>query len=74
MTPAQIARAFELFGTVLSASSEDFARRRTSYFYRAQAIEWARLGRQRWPGDMQARGRRLAKNYLSTYRKMRLAK
>jgi len=45
MTHQQIERTFELFGTVVAASSADTERRRTAYFYRVQAIAWARMGR-----------------------------
>jgi hypothetical protein len=71
-TTQQIARAFELFGTVIPASTQDTIRRRTAYFYRKQAIAWAKLARQYWPGGgMQATCRRLAKSYLDTYRQMK---
>jgi hypothetical protein len=72
-TTQQIARAFELFGTVIPASTADTIRRRTAYFYRKEAIEWAKLARQHWPGggDMQATCRRLAKSYLDSYRQMK---
>ena len=72
-TSQQIARAFELFGTVIPASTQDTIRRRTAYFYRKQAIEWAKLARQYWPGagDMQATCRRLAKSYLAIFRQMK---
>jgi hypothetical protein len=46
MTRQQIERAFELFGTVLAASTLDTQRRRTAYFYRKEAISWARMARQ----------------------------
>ena len=73
LSAKQIARAFELFGTVIPASTEDTIRRRTTYFYRRQAIEWARMARQYWPGggDMQATCRRLAKSYLDTFRRLK---
>jgi len=73
LTAKQIARAFELFGTVIPASTDDTIRRRTAYFYRKQAIEWAKLARQYWPGggDMQATCRRLAKSYLATFRRLK---
>jgi len=70
MTPTQIARAFELFGSVIPASTGDTTRRRTAYFYRREAIAWARMARQEWPGEMQAACRRLAKGYLATYRRL----
>jgi len=73
LTTKQIARAFELFGTVIPASTQDTIRRRTAYFYRKQAIEWAKLSRQYWPGggDTQATCRRLAKSYLATFRRLK---
>ena len=73
LTAEQIAHAFELFGTVIPASTGDTIRRRTAYFYRKQAIEWARMARQYWPGggDMQATCRRLAKSYLDTFRRLK---
>jgi hypothetical protein len=73
MTREQIERTFALFGTVLAASAQDTERRRTSYFYRRQAIEWARMARQWWPGvgDMQSTCRNLAKHYLKAYRQMK---
>ena len=73
LSAKQIARAFELFGTVIPASTGDTIRRRTAYFYRKQAIEWARMARQQWPGggDMQATCRRLAKAYLDNFRRLK---
>lgn len=71
MTREQIERAFGLFGTIIPASSADVTRRRTTYFYRRQAIEWARMARQWWPGEMQATCRKLAKHYLASYRQMK---
>ena len=72
LTAEQINRAFQLFGTIIPAATADTTRRRTAYFYRQQAIAWARMGRQNWPGsrDMQATCRRLAKHYLAAYRQM----
>lgn len=74
MTREQISRAFELFGSVIPTSSADTERRRTSYFYRREAIAWARMARQWWPAQMQMTCRKLAKNYLASYRKMKSAK
>lgn len=73
MTREQIAREFELFGSVIPASSADGERRRTAYFYRREAIAWGRMARQWWPGggDFQATCRSLAKSYLATYRQMK---
>lgn len=45
MTREQISRTFELFGSVIPASTQDTERRRTPYFYRKQAIEWGRMAR-----------------------------
>jgi len=76
MTRQQINRAFELFGTIIPASSADTERRRTPYFYRKQAIEWGRMAREWWPGggDFQRTCRSLAKSYLASYRQMKSAK
>lgn len=72
MTREQITREFELFGTVIAASTADTTRRRTAYFYRRQAIQWAQMGRQWWPSPgFAALCRRLAKSYLATYRQMK---
>jgi hypothetical protein len=70
MTPEQITRDFVLFGTIIPASSNDTAMRRTRYFYRAEAIGWARLARQSWTGggDTKAACLRLAKFYLARYK------
>nr|WP_321349308.1 hypothetical protein [uncultured Methanoregula sp.] len=72
LTTEQINRAFKLFGTIIPAATADITRRRTAYFYRQQAIAWARMGRQYWPGggDMQGTCCRLAKHYLAAYRQM----
>jgi hypothetical protein len=75
MTREQITRSFKLFGTVIPASTADVDRRRTSYFYRREAIAWARMARQWWPGgDFQTICRKLAKHYLASYRQMKSAK
>jgi len=73
MTREQIERAFQFWGTVIPASTQDTERRRTPYFYRREALEWARLARQWWPGggDMRTTCRNLAKHYLKTYRQMK---
>ena len=69
MTPERIARRFELFGSIIPADSKGTGRSRTSYFYRRQAIEWAKMAREWWPGaSMQPICRRLAKRYLALYR------
>lgn len=67
MTHHQITGEFGLFGTVIAASTADTQRRRTAYFYRREAIEWARMARQ-WPGDSKTLCKRLALRYLSLYR------
>lgn len=67
MTRHQITREFKLFGTVIAASTADTHRRRTAYFYRREAIEWARMVRQ-WPSDCKPLCKRLAIRYLSLYR------
>jgi hypothetical protein len=75
MTPEQIEREFQLFRTIIPASSADTQRRRTAYFYRRQAIEWGRMARQWWPGgDMPSLCRRLATSYVATYRQMKTNK
>jgi hypothetical protein len=70
MTREQIAREFELFHTIIPASSADATRRRTAYFYKREAIEWGRMARQWWPGGRDMRGtcKRLARHYLDLYR------
>jgi hypothetical protein len=69
---AWIERQFELFGTVIPANSAAPERRRTSYFYRKEAIAWARMAREKWPTPtFPALCARLAKSYLTTYRKMK---
>jgi len=70
MTREQITREFELFHTVIAASTADTQRRRTAYFYKREAIEWGRMARQWWPGggDMQGTCKRLARHYLDLYR------
>ena len=74
MTREQITRAFEVFGTIIPASSQDIRGRRTAYFYRKQAIAWACLARRRWlpgGGEMRETFRYLAKHYLATYRQLK---
>jgi len=67
-----IERQFDLFHTIIPASSEDVGCRRTSYFYRKEAIAWARMSRERWPSKtLAALCARLAKSYLAAYRKMK---
>lgn len=73
MTREQITREFELFGTIIPASSADAARRRTAYFYKREAIEWGRMARQWWPGGGGMRGtcKRLAMHYLNLYHEIK---
>ena len=70
MTPERIARHFELLGSIIPAQSDDPGRRRTTYFYRQQAIAWGRMARQWWPSSsfMKPICLRLAKRYLALYR------
>ena len=74
MTPAQITHAFELFGSVIPASTGDTTRPRTAHFYRKAAIEWAHMAREWPPGEVPAVCRRLAKSYLATYRRLKSSK
>jgi len=67
MKREQITREFGLFGTIIAASTADIRHRRTAYFYRREAIEWARMARQ-WPSDCKPLCKRLALRYLSLYR------
>jgi hypothetical protein len=67
-----IERQFALFHTIIPAYSGNIGQRRTSYFYRKQAIAWAGMARQHWPTpDFPALCARLAKSYLATYRKLK---
>jgi hypothetical protein len=67
-----IERQFALFGTVIPASTADTTRQRTSYFYRKEAIAWARMARQQWPTPtFPALCARLAKGYLEKYRTLK---
>jgi hypothetical protein len=64
-----IERQIALFGTIIPASTADLPRRRTSYFYRQEAIHWARMARQQWPTPTFAElCARTAKSYLAQYR------
>ena len=70
MTPEAIAKQFALVGSVIPSATDDPGRRRTAYFFRKQAIEWARSARQSWssfPG-LKLTSVRLAKRYLIQYR------
>jgi hypothetical protein len=71
-TRDRIERQFALFGTIIPASTADTTRRRTSYFYRQEAITWARMARQQWPTPtFSALCARLAKGYLEKYRTLK---
>ena len=61
---------FELFGTVIASSLADTNRSLTSYFYRKEALTWARMGRlEKISGENYARVCfALAKKYLAVYR------
>jgi hypothetical protein len=64
-----IERQFALFGKIIPASTADTTRRRTSYFYRQEAITWAQMARQDWPTPTFAElCARTAKSYLAEYR------
>ncbi len=65
----RVERAFRLFHTVIPADSAARGRDRTPYFYRREAINWARAARQ-WGGDMRETCVSLAKSYLASYRRM----
>jgi len=73
LTRGQIEQNYRLFGSIIPASSAEYDRRRTAYFYRKEAIAWAREARRpHWiqiasPGT----ATRLAKAYLANYRQMK---
>jgi molybdopterin-guanine dinucleotide biosynthesis protein A len=73
MTPEKITRQFELFCSVIPAATDDPGRQRTTYFYRQQALAWARMARQRWTvyPTMGTTCKRLAKTYLTKYRTLK---
>lgn len=73
LTRAQIEKHYELFRSIIPASTADYDRRRTSYFYRREAIAWAREARacQAWPILPRPACIRLAKSYLAIYRTMK---
>jgi len=74
LTRPQIEERFRIFGQIIPASSADYDRRRTPYFYRRAAINWARMARQSWPTPTFAPlCAKWAKNYLATYRKIKSA-
>jgi hypothetical protein len=68
----RVERDFRLFGTVLQAQSECERFRRSSYFYKREAISWAREAlrglRGAWPLLPYEKSLRLAKSYLAHYR------
>ena len=64
-----IERQFALFHTIIPASSDGVGYRRTSYYYRKEAIAWARMSRERWPSKtFPSLCARFAKMYLANYR------
>jgi len=75
-----IERQWELFGTIIGADNHGtlgnpVGKRRTAYFYRQQAISWARMARW-YPNVSEGFGKTcasLAKSYLASYRKMKEA-
>ena len=70
----QIETEFALTGKIIPASSADFERNRTAYFYRREAIEWARMARHPDPQTLPswpAACARTAKAYLHIYRTMK---
>jgi len=67
-----IERQFALFHSIIPAYSGNIGQRRTSYFYRKQAIAWAGMARQHWPTrDFPALCARIAKFYFASYRKLK---
>ena len=74
LTRNQIEEDYKRFGSVIPASTGDYDRRRTPYFYRRAAIAWASLARQWWSTPTFAPlCARFAKSYLATYRQMKSA-
>jgi hypothetical protein len=74
LTRQQIEKRFQLFRSIIPANSEDPCRQRTPYFYRREAIAWARMARQWWPtATFAPLCARFAKSYLATYRQMKSA-
>lgn len=73
-----ISRQFELFGWVIPAMAEVRGsdtiirgRQRTAYFYRKEAIAWARWYRRFKYDKQRAMFLRLAKRYLELYREQK---
>ena len=72
LTRQQIEEDYKRFGSVIPASTGDYDRRRTPYFYRRAAINWARMARQSWPSPTFAPlCARFAKSYLATFRQLK---
>lgn len=66
----RIDRAWRLFHSVIPADSAARGRERTPYFYRTQAVAWARMAREfRWDLQMCPTFISLAKSYLVEFRK-----
>ena len=67
-----IERDFKMLGTIIPASSGGIRGRHTSYFFRKQAIAWARLARRNfYSGNFAEMCRKIAKQHLGVYRKMK---
>lgn len=67
-----IERDFKMLGTIIPASSGNIRGRHTSYFFRKEAISWARLARRNfYGGNLAEMCRRIAKQHLAVYRKMK---
>jgi hypothetical protein len=73
LTRQKIENDFRLFGTIIPASTTEYDRRRTAYFYRREAIAWAREARLPHWRQIASPGvaLRLAKSYLAIYRQMK---
>jgi len=69
MTIERIDRRYKIFGTIIPAYSEE-AHRRTAYFYRKEAILFARTARQcyAWQTAFRDACIRQAKSHLASYR------
>lgn len=67
-------RHWRLFHSIIPADSLQHGRKRTPYFYRLQAINWARTARELgWfdGGRMRTTAISIAKMYLADFRKMK---
>jgi len=71
MTPERIAKDFKLFGSIIPASTVDGDRKRTPYFYRKEAINWARFARKWHTSDFARQCRNMAKTYLFIYKALK---